>query len=89
MRKEDINMEYRSEKERKFEIVYRSYADDVYRACLYLTKDQKVAQDIAEQVFIEFYDSFETIKEKYMLAYLIRMVKDSVYYHQKSRREDL
>ena len=51
-------MEYRSEKERKFEIVYRSYADDVYRACLYLTKDQKVAQDIAEQVFIEFYDSW-------------------------------
>lgn len=72
------NVEYKSTKEKRFAEAYDTYADNVYRACLYLMKEKEKAEHVMEEVFIEFYDCFEEIPTKYWNAYLLHMVQERV-----------
>lgn len=78
-------MKYRSEKERRFDEMYDACADDVYRICLYFTRDKVEAQKIAEQTFIESYDEFEEIKPEYWRAYLICKARNLANFDIKGR----
>ncbi len=69
-------MKYSTRKERRFKKVYEMCADEVYRVCLYFMRDEKEAQRIAEQAFVEFYDEFEDIDPKYWKAYLVCKARD-------------
>lgn len=71
-------MEYRSRKEEEFDNIYRLYANDIYRVCLHFTRDEDLAQDIMQRVFVEFYDYFETVSPDCVFAYLVRAVKNLV-----------
>lgn len=62
-------------REKLYEEVYASCADDVYKICFYYSRDEEKAKDIAQQAFINFYDIFDKVESKYMLAYLVREVK--------------
>ena len=53
-------MEYESTKEEKFDSIYRSYAKDVYRACLHISQNEDLAQEMTQQAFVNFYERFET-----------------------------
>ena len=69
-------MEYKSTKEEMFESIYRSYEDDVYRACLHLAFDEDLARDMTHQAFVNFYERFDTLEIECVKAYLIRSARN-------------
>lgn len=71
MRKENVTT-----REKEFENVYQSYANDIYRLCLYYLKDENQAKDIAIQVFLNFYKIFDEVNPDYRLGYLVREAKE-------------
>lgn len=62
-------------KQKKLEKVYRSHANEIYRVCLHYSKDQKKAQDVTEQVFLQYYKKFEEVDSKHIFAYLVQQAK--------------
>ncbi len=82
-------MNYLSEKEAKFDSIYRAYADDVFKVCLYFAKDYDIAQDLAQQTFINFYDHFENVKIENTHAYLIRIARNLFYNYQRDKKRGL
>ena len=60
----------------RYERIYRMYADNVYKVCLYYSKDKKKAADDTERVFVEFYDEFENVESDQLFALLIRKAKN-------------
>lgn len=76
-------MKHKTTKEEKFEVVYQSYADEVYRVCLWFTRDEEKAQEIAQQTFVNFYEYFEEVSPECWLAYLVCTAKDLSCAHQK------
>lgn len=76
-------MEHKLTKEERFDRIYRSYSNDIYKVCLYFVKKEDVAQDIMQQTFVNFYDHFETIDPDYMFPYLVRTAKNLVYDRQR------
>ena len=48
---------------KQFEMIYEEYANDVYRVALYLVKDEKKAQDIVWQAFVNIYKQWRETDE--------------------------
>lgn len=69
-------MKYRTAKEEKFDSIYRSYSNDIYKVCLYLVKDRELAQDIMQQTFFDLYKNLENVSEDCMFAYLVYTAKN-------------
>ncbi len=69
-------MKYLPEVEEQFESIYRTYENDVYRLCLFLTKNHDVAQDLAQQTFINFYNHFEKVEMEKAFAYLTSIARN-------------
>lgn len=81
-------MKYESTKEELFDSIYRSYADDVYRACCHLTPDNDLAQEMAQQAFVNFYERMDTLEVECAKAYLIRSARNLLYnYYRTANRE--
>lgn len=59
----------------RYEQIYRTYANDVYKVCLYYSQDKQKASDDTERVFVEFYDEFEDVESDQFFALLIRKAK--------------
>ena len=59
----------------RYEQVYRTYANNVYRVCLHYSQDKQKAADDTERVFVEFYDEFEDVESDQLFALLIRKAK--------------
>lgn len=72
-------MEYKESKEEKFEEIYRTFQNDVYKISLYYTKDVHTAQDISQKVFYQFYLHFEDVNPERVQAYLIRAARNLSY----------
>jgi len=77
-------VEHRKTKEEKFGALYQSYISDIYKVCLYLTKDEEQAQEIAKQTFVNFYDHFENVSSECVFAYLVNMAKGFAHSYQKN-----
>ena len=60
----------------RYEQVYRTYANNVYRVCLHYSQDKQKAADDTERVFVEFYDEFEDAESDELFALLIRKAKN-------------
>lgn len=82
-------MNYISTKEEKFDSIYRSYSDDIFRLCLYFTKDRDTAQDLAQQTFIKCYNHFEDVNPDCMHAYLMRTARNLFYNHQRDTKKEI
>lgn len=63
-------------KRRRFEKIYKFYADDIYRVCLYYSKDEGIAQDITIQTFMELYKVFEEVDSQQTFTFLVHKVKE-------------
>lgn len=72
-------MPYNAHKGEKFEEVYRTYRNDVYRTSLYYIKDPDVAQDITQNVFYYFYCHFDNVNPDSIRAYLLRSCRNLSY----------
>lgn len=77
-------MKYKSIKEEKFSKIYQDYSDDVYRICVYLVKDKKLALEVMQQTFVDFYEFFENVAPESILSYLINIATNLVRSHQKN-----
>ena len=72
-------MEHKKTKEETFEDIYRTFQNDVYKISLYYTRDEYMAQDIAQKVFYEFYRHMEKVNTDSVRAYLIRSARNMCY----------
>lgn len=77
-------MRYRSTKQEKFDSIYRSYSNDIYRVCLYLLKNEQLAQEIMQQTFLICYDDFENVASDCVFAYLVCTAKELAYNRQSN-----
>ena len=62
-------------KKKQFEDVYKSYVGDIYKVCFYFLKDEKKAQKITEQVFVEFYAELDSVSFNHTFSYLVHKAK--------------
>lgn len=76
-------MKYKSTKDEIFDSIYRAYAGEIYKVCVFLTKDYDSAQDLAQQTFVKFYDRYEKVKPEYTYTYLIRIARNLFYNYQR------
>ena len=80
-------MKYKEKSEDSFDSIYLRYTEDVYRACLYLCRNEDLAQEVTQQAFINFYERFDEVKPECLKAYLIRAARNlmSNYYREHSK----
>lgn len=78
-------------KKKKFEVVYKSYADKLYKFCFYYLKDEEKAKDIAQQAFFNFYKYFEEVAPDVIFSCLASEAKKLLLnsQHQELTREEL
>ncbi len=72
-------MEYKMIKDEKFNRVYRTYQNDVFKISLYYTKDEYISQDITQKVFYQFFLHLDNVKKDSIRAYLIRSARNLSY----------
>lgn len=72
-------MKHNTIKEARFERIYRTYQNDVYKISLYYTRDEHTAQDIAQKVFSQFYLHMDNVNTDSVRAYLIRSARNLAY----------
>lgn len=82
-------MQYTTIKEKRYENIYRSFQNEVYRVSLYYTKDIHTAQDITQKVFYQFYHHAEQVKEECIRAYLISSAKNLSYNWLRDRKREV
>lgn len=66
-------------KDEMFEGIYRTYQNDVYKISWYYTKDEYIAQDIAQKTFYKFYLHFENVNLEKVRSYLLRCARNLSY----------
>ena len=81
-------MMYRMIKEVKFEKIYRTYQNDVYKISLYYTKDEHIAQDITQKVFYHFYLQLDNVNLEMVRTYLIRCARNLSYNWLRDTRHE-
>ena len=72
-------MQGQATKEERFEEIYRTYQNDVYKISLYYTKDEYIAQDIAQKTFYKLYLHFENVNLDSVSSYLLRCARNLSY----------
>lgn len=81
-------MDKKRTKEEEFAIIYESCADEVYRACRHIAMDEDLAQEMAQQAFVNFYERMDTLEVKCPKAYIIRSARNLLYnYFRDTKRE--
>ena len=76
---------------KKFEAIYKSYADSLYKYCLYYLKDEEKAKDITLQAFFNFYKHYETVTSDAVFKCLVCEAKQLLSYsqHQELARREI
>lgn len=81
-------MGYIERNREKFETIYRECKDDVYKVCLYFTKDTNTAQEIAQQTFFNFYKHIDQVEIKRARGYLIRTARNLCFNHLRDKKHE-
>ena len=77
-------MKKNSEKMKKFKKIFDSHAINVYRICLYILRDEEKAEEIAETVFVNFYEHMEEVRPEMVLAHLVVEARNKSHEYKKS-----
>ena len=77
-------MKKNSEKMKKFKKIFDSHAINVYRICLYILRDEEKAEEIAETVFVNFYEHMEEVRPEMVLTHLVIEDRNKSYEYKKS-----
>lgn len=89
MQVEVMTMDYIMIKDEKFDRIYRTYQNDIYKISLYYTKDSHIAQDISQKVFCKFYLHFDNVNPDSVRAYLIRSARNLSYNWLRDMKKEL
>lgn len=68
----------KGEDEKSFNLLYRKYWDDVYRNSFYLLKDEELAKDVTQDVFVSLWNNREKLQINNLKAYLSVCVRNRV-----------
>ena len=79
-------MGYIERNREKFEIIYRACKDDVYKVCLYFTKDANLAQEMAQQTFFNFYKHIDEIEVERARGYLVRTARNLCFNYKRDNK---
>ena len=79
-------MGYVERKREKFETIYRECKDDVYKVCLYFTKDSHVAQELAQQAFFNFYKHIDEVEIERAQGYLVRTARNLSFNYLRDKK---
>lgn len=82
-------MEHKRIKEARFDKIYRTFQNDVYKISLYYTKDEHIAQDIAQKVFYLLYLHFDNVNLDTVKAYLLRSARNLSYNWLRDAKREL
>ena len=77
-------MKNKSDKMKKFKEIFDSHALNVYRVCLYILRDEEKAEEIAETVFVNFYEHMEEVRPEMVLAHLMVEDRNKSHEYKKS-----
>lgn len=72
-------VDYKSQKEKDFEQVYKDYKTDVYRIALHFVREPVLAEELAQVVFYHVYLQFDYIKLRYIRSYLYCATRNITY----------
>ena len=81
-------MGYIERNREKFEVIYHQCKDDVYRVCLFFTKDTNLAQEIAQQAFFNFYKHIEQVEVEHARAYLVRTARNLCFNYSRDNKHE-
>lgn len=76
---EEASMQRNTAKEEKFEEIYRTYQNDVFKISLYYTKDEYISQDIAQKAFYKLFLHFDNVNLDCVRSYLLRTARNLSY----------
>lgn len=82
-------MQFEVTKEERFNEIYRTFQNDIYRISLYYAKDTHAAEDIAQKVFYQFYLHFEHVNQDNVRAYLIRSARNMSFNWLRDRKQEV
>ncbi len=82
-------MGYVERNREKFETIYHECKDDVYRVCLFFTKDANVAQELAQQAFFNFYKHIDQVEMEHAKGYLVRTARNLSFNYARDRKYEL
>lgn len=68
-------MEYRNKKEEKLDSIYQAHASKIYIISMHLTEDAKLAGEVLQETFFNFYKDMERVPEDRIFTYLVLMAK--------------
>ena len=63
-----------STKEKQYESFYRRYADDAYKFALYCVRNEKTAERITEEAFLNFYKKQDDVSPRYEFRNLMQEI---------------
>ena len=72
-----------------FEDLYDSYAEDVYRFSLFLSRDSDEAKDITSETFIRVWVRKNTIRTETLKAYLIMIARNIFLEKQRKMKRQV
>ena len=82
-------MGYRKINKDRMEKIYRSYKDDVYKACLHYMKNEDLALELAQQVFFNFYQHIDQAEIECAQAYLIRSARNVCIDYKRAHKHEV
>jgi len=71
----------------KFQDLYDSYANDVYRFAHWLSGDRFEAEDITSETFVRVWVRFSTIRTETLKAYLFTIARN-IYLQKRRKRKN-
>ena len=73
--------------EKQVEIIYKHYADTVYKFCMYYLNDEEKAKDVIVEVFQKLYVFYHSVDPKWMLRYLLYETKTIINRNQEKTKQ--
>jgi len=72
-----------------FAELYRAYSERLYRSLLRLVKSEPMAEELLQDIFVQFWEKRETIEiQSGLKAYLLRIGENKVYdFYRKLKRD--
>lgn len=75
--------------EQAFTILYDKYSKQLYRNILHLVKDEEIAQELLQDLFLKIWESRENINpEKSFKSFLYKVAENLVYAHFRKSAKD-
>ena len=80
-------MKHKKRKAELFEKIVREMEHDIYKICLYYTRDELPAQEITQQILFNIYVQFDKLDLERLRGYAFRSARNRSYnWHRKFKR---